>query len=139
MHKILFKKGFTLLQVLVALVILALAITSIFAMNAINTRRLRENRLYLSGLTVASDILEGASSKKFVSENLNSELIFNSNDKHGLLFDTEFLEEHNGKVRVNIVENDKNVSHVLLELRYQNVHSRETYIILRSGVFNEVY
>ncbi|MFA5478493.1 MAG: hypothetical protein WC002_08575 [Candidatus Muiribacteriota bacterium] len=133
------KKGFSLLQVMVALALLAAAITSVFAMNAINTRRLRENRLYLAALITANEILEQASRPEFVSVNLDSEVIITHSDTKGITFDTEFLEHNKGKVLIKFVKNDENVNHIYIEIKYKNAHGRETEIGLRTGVFNDVY
>jgi len=137
--KVIRKKGFSFIQLVIAVAVLASAMSSIFAMNVINSRRLRENVKYLSALITANEVLEQVAKPAFASKHIDSDIVFSSTGKENVEFDDTFLVENDGKIKVTLEKNDENVVHVYLEMKYENVSRKETTIILRKGVYRDVY
>ncbi|PLX19335.1 MAG: hypothetical protein C0601_02150 [Candidatus Muiribacterium halophilum] len=139
MVEVIRKKGFSFIQLVIAVAVLASAMTSIFAMNVINSRRLRENIKYLSALITANEVLEQVSKPAFASEHADTDIVFSSSGQEDVFFNDDFLDKNDGKIKVTLEKNDENVVMIYLEMKYLNVNKGETTIILRKGVYREVY
>ncbi|MFA5480400.1 MAG: type II secretion system protein [Candidatus Muiribacteriota bacterium] len=133
------KKGYSLNEIVVAIVILGLATTPLFMVTMQSNKNLQENVLYLDALMAATTVMAQAKQQSFISLYNNSEIKIDRENNMGFQLSGDIFEKTLSQIKLKFETIDKNFYYITLQMSYRNNVGREVSINMESGAFASVY
>jgi type II secretory pathway pseudopilin PulG len=132
------RKGFTFIQIVVAIFILGVALSPVLILNLQSNKNLQENIYYLDAMLTATTIMSQAKQKNFLVR-LPNEITIEKDNNYGFIFPNDLINKTDSLIILKYIKSGNNFVKINLELSYKNISGRETNIFLDSGVFLNVY
>jgi len=132
------KKGFTFIQLVLALFILGLSLTPVVMITMQGNRNLRENILYLDALMTATTVISQAKQYSFIHKNLGKTINVGLEDNKGFILPEELFSRTKASVDIIFKKMDENLVYILVRIKYEGKNGKDREILMESGVFPHV-
>ena len=134
------KKGFTFIQVIIAMFIVSLALGPIMMINRQNNRNLEENNNYMEALMIATTVLSQIKQEQFIKRiNSTEGVSLKKDNPYNIYVPQDFFKEEDLEVIAGVRPEDNNFTYLYCIVRYRNTAGNITSIRLDSGAFHNVY
>ena len=132
------KKGFTFIQLVLALFILGLSLSPVVMITMQGNMNLRENILYLDALMTATTIISQAKQYSFIHENIAKTITLEPDSNKGFVVPEDLFSKTKTDIQLIFKEMDKNLIYIMVQIKYEAKDGKERTIKMESGVFPDV-
>jgi type II secretory pathway pseudopilin PulG len=132
------KKGFSFIQLVVAMAVIGMALTSIFSINLQNNRRLKVNRDYLTVLMCVEEVFTQLKDSKKAFSMTDKSFEIKKNDKE-IYLSPDFTDKLKGKMIVSFDKSDNNIIIMKIKAVYTTTSGADNEAVMRGVLWNDYY
>lgn len=134
------RRGFTFIQIIIAMFIIGIALGPIMMINSQNNRNIQENSNYMEALMVATTVLSQLKQEQFLDRfNKTGDIVLEKDNPYKIYIPFDFFREDDLEVLAGVRPEDNNFTYLYCVVRYRNTAGNITSIRLDSGAFHHVY
>lgn len=132
------KKGFSFIQLVVAMAVIGMALTSIFSVNLQNNRRLKVNRDYLTVLMSMEEVFSQLKDTRLAYSMSDKSFEIKKGDKN-IFLNPDFTDKLKGKMTVSFNKDDKNIIVIKIKAVYTTTSGADSSAVMRGVLWNDYY
>ncbi|MCK9223826.1 MAG: type II secretion system GspH family protein [Candidatus Muirbacterium halophilum] len=132
------KKGFSFIQLVVAIAVIGMALTSIFSMNLQNNRRLKVNRDYLTVLMCMEEVYSQLKNTRYALTMSDKSFEIKKGDKK-IFLNSDFTDKLKGKMTVSFDKTDSNIMVMKIEADYTTTSGADNTAVMRGVIWSDYY